>query len=222
MALVEALHREFPQITYDVTIKIEHLLKHGEHLPRLRDTGCLFVTSAVESVDDEILRRLHKGHTRADFLEVNRIFRELGMILQPTFVPFTPWTTLDGYVDLLRVLRENDLVENVAPIQLAIRLLIPAGSRLLEIEEVRRLVGPFDPSALVYPWRNPDPRVDALCENVEEIVAASEKSKLPRRTIFERIWEAAHEGAGVNEELPAQPVLPSRAAIPYLNEPWYC
>jgi hypothetical protein len=64
--------------------------------------------------------------------------------------------------------------------------------------------------------------VDALCENVEEIVAASEKSKLPRRTIFERIWEAAHEGAGVNEELPAQPVLPSRAAIPYLNEPWYC
>ena len=222
MMLVEALHREFPQFTYDVTIKIEHLLKHQEHLPKLRDTGCLFVTSAVESVDDEVLTRLDKGHTRADFLEVNRISRHLGLVLQPTFVPFTPWTTLDGYLDLLRVLRENDLIGNVAPIQLAIRLLIPAGSRLLELEEVKRLVTAFDPSGLVYPWRNPDPRVDRLSRQIEEIVAASEKRKLQRLEVFERIWKAAHESAGVDTEFAAQPVLASRAAIPYLNEPWYC
>ncbi len=221
-ALVEALDREFPLLTYDVTIKIEHLLEHKEHLPKLRDTGCLFVTSAVESVDDEVLRRLDKGHTRADFLEVNRIFRELGMVLQPTFVPFTPWTTLDGYLDLLRVLRENDLIENVAPIQLAIRLLIPAGSRLLELEEVRRLVDSFDPSALVYPWRNVDPRVDVLGKEIEALVASSEKLKRTRRTIFERIWKAAHEAAGVQAEFAAQPILASRPAIPYLTEPWYC
>ena len=222
MPLVEDLHREFPELTYDVTIKIEHLLKHKEHLRKLRDTGCLFVTSAVESVDDEVLHRLDKGHTRAGFLDVNRIFRELGMVLHPTFVPFTPWTTLDGYIDLLRVLRENDLIESVAPVQLAIRLLIPAGSRLLELEDVKRLVGPFDPSALVYPWRNPDSRVDALCEEIEEIVAAGEKLKLPRRAIFERIWKAAQEAAGVDTGFAAQRVLTSRAAIPYLNEPWYC
>jgi len=222
MRLVEALHCEFPQLTYDVTVKIEHLLKHKEHLPRLRDAGCLFVTSAVESVDDRVLRRLDKGHTRADFLEVNRLFRELGMVLQPTFVPFTPWTTLDGYFDLLRVLRENDLIENVAPIQLAIRLLIPAGSLLLELEEVRRLVCSFDPSALIYPWRNTDPRVDVLGEEIEALVASSEKLKRPRRTIFERIWEAAHEAAGVQAEFAGQPIFKSRAAIPYLNEPWYC
>jgi radical SAM superfamily enzyme YgiQ (UPF0313 family) len=222
MAIVQSLHQEFPQLTYDVTIKIEHLLRNKKHLSTLRDTGCLFVTSAVESVGDKVLRRLDKGHTRADFLQVNRIFRELEMVLHPTFVPFTPWTTLESYVDLLRVLRENGLIENVAPIQLAIRLLIPAGSRLLELEEVRRLVAPFDASALVYPWRNPDPRVDALCEELEEIVASSEKRKLPRRTIFERIWTAAHEAAGVEGESAAQPVLASRAAIPYLSEPWYC
>ncbi|HKW64498.1 MAG TPA: CUAEP/CCAEP-tail radical SAM protein [Candidatus Acidoferrum sp.] len=222
MALVEALHREFPQLSCDVTIKIEHLLKHKEHLPKLRDTGCLFVTSAVESVDDAVLRRLDKGHTRADFLEVNRIFRELDLVLQPTFVPFTPWTTFDGYFDLLRVLRENDLVENVAPIQLAIRLLIPAGSRLLELEEVRHLVGPFDPSALAYSWRNPDPRVDSFGEEIEAIVATCEKLKLSRRKIFERIWEAANEAVGVRADFSAQPPLVSRAAIPYLNEPWYC
>jgi len=221
-AIVEALHREFPWLTYDVTIKIEHLLKHQKHLPDLRDTGCLFVTSAVESVDDEVLRRLDKGHTRSDFLDVHRIFRELGLVLHPTFVPFTPWTTLESYLELLRVLSENDLIENVAPIQLAIRLLIPAGSRLLELEEVRDLVGAFDPSALVYPWQNSDPRVDALCKQIEEIVAASEKRKLSRQVIFERIWKAAHEVAGADTKFAAQPALVARATIPYLNEPWYC
>ncbi len=222
VAVVEELHQEFPAVTYDATIKVEHLLKHRRHLATLRDTGCLFVTSAVESVDDDVLRRLDKGHTRTDFLEVNRIFRELAMVLQPTFVPFTPWTTLESYLDLLRVLRESDLVENVAPIQLAIRLLIPAGSRLLELEGVRRLVGPFDPSALVYPWRNADPRVDALAEEIEATVATCEKLKLPRRAIFERIWRAAHEAAGVQTKFAAHPILAARATIPYLNEPWYC
>jgi radical SAM superfamily enzyme YgiQ (UPF0313 family) len=222
MELVEEFHRRFPALTYDVTIKIEHLLKQKQHLAALRDTGCLLVTSAVESVDDEVLRRLDKGHRRADFLDVYRIFGELGLVLHPTFVPFTPWTTLESYLDLLHVLCESDMVENVAPIQLAIRLLIPAGSRLLELEEVRNMVASFDASALVYPWKNPDPRVDALGEEIEEIVATSEKRKLPRQAIFERIWEAAHEAAGVKAEFAAQPVLASRAAIPYVNEPWYC
>ena len=222
VAVVEALHREFPKVTYDVTVKIEHLLKHRRHLATLHHTGCLFVTSAVESVDDDVLRRLDKGHTRADFLEVTRLFLESALVLQPTFVPFTPWTTLEGYLELLRVLRENDLVENVAPIQLAIRLLIPRGSRLLELDEIRDLVGPFDPSALAFPWRNPVPRVEALGEEVEQIVSSGEKRTLGRRAIFERIWKAARDAAGAQAEFTAQPVLMSRAAIPYLNEPWYC
>ncbi len=58
--------------------------------------------------------------------------------------------------NLLEVLREEELVENVAPIQLAIRLLIPAGSRLLELDEIRRGVGDFDEAALVYPWKHAD------------------------------------------------------------------
>jgi len=64
MELAESFHREFPVVTYDVTIKIEHLLKFEKHLPALRDTGCLFVISAVESVDDTVLGFLEKGHTR--------------------------------------------------------------------------------------------------------------------------------------------------------------
>jgi len=67
MPLVQALHKEFPSLTYDVTIKIEHLLQQAAHLSTLRDTGCVLITSAVEAVQDRILHLLDKGHTRQDF-----------------------------------------------------------------------------------------------------------------------------------------------------------
>jgi radical SAM superfamily enzyme YgiQ (UPF0313 family) len=221
MELADAFHMEFPAVTYDATIKIEHLLKYEEHLPALRDTGCLFVISAVESVDDAVLGFLDKGHTRADFLRVIRTFRELGMTLHPTFVPFTPWTTVDGYLDLLRVIEQQGVIENVAPIQLGIRLLIPEGSRMLELEEVRRLVGPFDPQSLAYPWKNADPRLDALSEIVQEIAAAAERQKESRPATFERIWKAAHAAAGLPAPL-INTLERSQGSIPFLSEPWYC
>jgi radical SAM superfamily enzyme YgiQ (UPF0313 family) len=219
LELIEAFHREFPAVTYDVTIKIEHLRKYEQHLAHLRDTGCLFVISAVESVDGATLEHLDKGHSRADFLQVARKFRELNITLHPTFVPFTPWTTLEGYLDLLHVLSAEELVENVAPIQLGIRLLIPEGSRLLELEEIRTSVSPFDAESLVYPWRNPDPRVDVLGETVQAIAADAERKKQSRSQAFSRIWHAAHQAAGV-----PVPPLSSTASrpVPFLSEPWYC
>jgi hypothetical protein len=221
LELVAAFHREFPAVTYDVTIKIEHLLKYEQHLSTLRDTGCLFVISAVESVDDAVLGFLEKGHTREDFLRVVKTFRELGMTLHPTFVPFTPWTTMDGYLDLLRVIEQQGVIENVAPIQLGIRLLIPEGSRMLELEDVRRMIGPFDPQSLAYPWKNPEPRVDALSEAVQEIAAEAEQQKESRAATFERIWNAAHVAAGKSAPRISMAATP-RVAVPFLSEPWYC
>ncbi|MDQ1406488.1 MAG: hypothetical protein QOG55_2117, partial [Acidobacteriaceae bacterium] len=218
--LVEQFHHEFPNVTYDVTIKIEHLRKYQEHLPKLKETGCLFVISAVESVNDIFLAALEKGHTRADFLQVAATFRALDLTLHPTFVPFSPWTTVENYLDLLRVLYEEQLTENVAPIQLGIRLLIPAGSRMLELEEIRRAIGPFDPQSLVYPWRHSDPRVDALSEAVQEIAAAADRDKLSRTKAFERIWIAAHRAAGIAP--PALSRTQTAQAVPFLSEPWYC
>jgi len=220
MELAEAFHREFPAVTYDVTIKIEHLLKYEKQLPALRDTGCLFVTSAVESVDDAVLKFLDKGHTREDFLRVVKTFRGLGMTLHPTFVPFTPWTTVHGYLDLLRVIEQQGVIENVAPIQLGIRLLIPEGSRMLELEEVHGLVGSFDPQSLAYPWKNADPRLDTLSETIQEIAAAAERQKESRPATFDRIWKAAHAAAGW--PAPQIKISPSQARVPFLSEPWYC
>src|SRR3984957_11144705 len=219
LGLMEEFHREFPDVTYDVTIKIEHLKKYEQVLSALRDTGCLFVISAVEAVDDGILERLDKGHTREDFVYVARKFRELGMTLHPTFVAFTPWTTIEGYLDLLRVIVAEELVENVAPVQLGIRLLIPEGSRLLELEETRAAVGAFDAESLVYPWMNLDARGDRLSEAVQAIAADADAKKMSRAQAFGRIWEAAHAAAGV--EAP-ELKLGAGGAVPFLSEPWYC
>jgi len=176
--IVERLAVEFPGITYDVTIKIEHILKHASMLSLLASTGCLFITSAVESIDEAVLRHLRKGHTRADFVTAVRLCRESGIALSPTFVPFTPWTTLDGYDDLLRTLDALGLTEQVAPIQLAIRLLITNGSPLLELPDIQAVITGFDPSSLTWPWRHPDARVDALQQSVMRSVMA--KSEVPR------------------------------------------
>jgi radical SAM superfamily enzyme YgiQ (UPF0313 family) len=222
LAIVQAVQREFPQLSYDVTIKIEHLLRHAGSLRQLRDTGCLFVTSAVESIDDAILARLAKGHTRADFLAVVALFRELGLILQPTFVPFTPWTSLSGYRDLLALVAEEDLVGNVAPIQLGIRLLIPAGSRLLELDDLRNAIGPFDSSGLAYPWKHADARMDTLSVRVQELANAGDRLKLSRTDTFVRIWRAAGELAGENRAPGDAVPKPSLRTIPHFTEPWYC
>jgi hypothetical protein len=218
LRIVEALHTAHPTLTYDVTIKVEHLLGHRELLPRLRDTGCLFVTSAIESLDDRVLTLLDKGHTRRDFFEAVALCRAGGLTIVPTFVAFHPWLSLEGYCDLLDVLADLDLVPHVAPIQLAIRLLIPKGSRLLELEEVRRLVGAFDERTLTYRWSHPDPRVDRLHEEVASRVGARLTSD--RNALFDEIRAFAYQRAGLGRPAP-RPVR-DRATIPYLNEPWYC
>lgn len=217
MRIVEQLHDEFPSVTYDATIKIEHILKHRDLLRPLRDNGCLFITTAVESLDDEVLRKLEKNHTRRDFLEAVELSRSAGVGLQPTFLAFTPWTTLAGYRELLRVIRDLDLIESVSSVQLALRLLITSNSRLLELPEIRVIAQPFDKQLLVHPWKHQDPSVDALAARVFRLVARLEKQNLNRTAIFSAIWNEA-----VDEPLPENFNLLPRTVVPYLEEPWYC
>ncbi|MFN2447497.1 MAG: CUAEP/CCAEP-tail radical SAM (seleno)protein [Vicinamibacterales bacterium] len=217
--LVEALHAEWPGVTYDATIKVEHLLAHRGLLGTLVSTGCLFVTTAVESLDDAVLAKLEKGHSRADVIDALRLSKEAGLALAPTFVAFTPWTSLASYLDMLDTVEALDLVDHVAPVQWSIRLLITEGSRLLELEDIRRRVSAFDPVTLAHSWTHLDPRIDALQQRVMTTVGVH--LGRPRRESFAAVRALASDAAGAVPRTEQRDRL-ARAAIPYLNEPWYC
>ena len=222
LALVRALHEEFPQLTYDVVIKVEHMVKHRDLLAVLRDTGCILLTSAVESVDERILDYFDKQHTRDDFDAAVQSLAELGIGLNPTFVAFTPWTTLENYLYFLTEIDELALVPNVTPVQYGIRLLIPEGSKLLELPEVAGMVQPFDPGSLVYPWEHADPAVDALQREVLGLAARAVAEQMPREEFFGELWGVATRAAGQPGRPRAGAKRPPGAPVPQLSEPWYC
>ncbi len=220
LKVADALHARFPDVSWDATIKVEHLLNHAELLPRLKACGLLFVVTAVESVDDAILDRLAKGHTHAGFETALANCRTLGIDLAPTFVPFTPWTTLAGYRELLTTLLRLKLVEAVPPIQLAIRLLVPQGSYLLHLPDFAAQVGAFDDAMLGYPWQADDARVDVLQAEIMAWVMDAEKAGLPRAEVFAGIWTRTH--AALGDIAPSLDPAQFGAVIPHHSEPWYC
>jgi hypothetical protein len=161
-----------------------------------------------------VLSLLDKGHTRQDFFEVATLLREAGLSLQPTFIAFLPWTTMEGYGALLRALADLELVENTAPVQLALRLLVTQNSRLLDLPDIQAVTGPFDEKALVYPWKHRDRDVDTLGNLVFQLVSRRQDENKTRAEIFDEIWELVLRS-------PA-PVLSQQAPVPHLDEPWYC
>ena len=223
MAIAHGIHERHPDVSWDVTIKVEHLLRYRDRLPALAECGCLFVTSAVESMDDRVLELLDKGHTLEDFTIAVRLCRDAGLVLNPTFVAFHPWITPKGYLELLARIAQLDLVDHVASVQLALRLLVPRGSKLLELPEVRERVGPFDDEALLHPWAHPDSRVDELQRSVQRVVEEGATAGTGRREIFARVRDLA---ASVAEQSDLPPLEQSwrsaRVSVPYLTEPWYC
>ncbi len=220
LRIVRALHDEFPALSFDATIKIEHIVKYPDEIRILAASGCLFILSAVESVDDEILELLDKGHTRADLLGALDIMRDAGIDLAPTFVAFTPWTTLQRYRTLLHDIAALGLIDAVAPVQLSIRLLIPAGSHILHIDGIRDCVGDFDPQILGHAWQHPDPRVDALQQQLQALVMQAEAAGQSRNEIFQAVWQLAWQADDSTAPPLAMPA--TERPIPRLSENWYC
>jgi radical SAM superfamily enzyme YgiQ (UPF0313 family) len=213
--VVKALHERHPALTYDATIKVEHLLRHSRLLPLLASTGCLLITTAVESLDDQVLGYLQKGHTRADFLTAVGSCREADITLNPTFVAFHPWTTLASVLDIIATLEDLGLVGSVAPIQLTTRLLVPEGSLLLGLPELAGAFGTFDAERLVYPWVHRDPAVDALHASFESLVAEAARNGWDRYQTFDRLHELAGGTPRPRSQVEGSPV-------PQFLEPWFC
>src|SRR5258706_4266761 len=166
LRITRALHAEYNEVTFDATIKIEHLLKHRHVLPELRDLGCVFIVSAVESINDSVLHHLDQGHTAAHVSAAFYLMAEVGIPLRPSLMPFSPWETLDSYIALLKFFEERRLIEHVDPLHFSIPLLMPPGSALLDSVEDKAWLGESDPAAYSYSWQHPDGRMDVLQREV--------------------------------------------------------
>ncbi len=217
------LHRAFPGITFDMTAKIQHIVEYADRMPRLKDLGCLFIQTAAESINDTILDHLKKEHTRADLETALEITRAAGISLRLSLVAFTPWTTLEDYLELIRFVEERELMDLIDPVQFSIRLLLPPGSSLLKSPAIRPYLGRLNPETFSYEWKGPDPRMDRLEGNVRRIVeGAAAVSEDPWET-FSKIKTAALS-LQAGAEIPAAPPLsrPRGPRAPRLTESWFC
>ncbi|HEX9135073.1 MAG TPA: CUAEP/CCAEP-tail radical SAM protein [Ktedonobacteraceae bacterium] len=223
MRITRALHSEFPKVTFDATIKIEHLLKHRHLLPELRELGCAFIVSAVESINDEVLLYLDKGHTGAQVAEVFDLMAHVGIALRPSLMPFSPWETLESYIALLTFFEERKLIEHVDPVHFSIRLLIPPGSAVLDIPGAKKLLGELDAPAYTYRWTHPDPRMDDLHRGVSQLV---EKAQSIQADPIETFFHIKALALAANEQdicvSCAVKGYGTRKVLPHLTESWFC
>jgi radical SAM superfamily enzyme YgiQ (UPF0313 family) len=221
--LARALHAEFPALTFDFTAKIEHLLRHRAYLREFAALGCVFIVSAAESLSDDVLGHLAKGHSRADVGAALHAAQDAGIALRPTWVAFTPWTTLPDYRLMLDFIEAEDLIDQVEPVQYSLRLLVPPGSLLLESPAMRPHLGALEQETFSYRWSHPDPRMDQLQGAVTAVVTDAALRGEDAPVTFDRVRALADEVAGGPGHSPAAlRFAPGRSRPPRLTEPWFC
>ncbi|MCY4567597.1 MAG: CUAEP/CCAEP-tail radical SAM protein, partial [Candidatus Poribacteria bacterium] len=219
LRILRAMHEAFPSLTFDFTTKIEHILKNREHFSEFAQLGCRFVISAVETLNEQILTILEKHHTRADVAEAIDIVHGTGIALRPTWVPFTPWTTLDDYLELFQFIDMRGLVYHVDPVQYAVRLLIPPSSYLLNHSETKKLSLTLDEAAFSYTWAHPDVRMDELHKTVNALVESDARAGVDALETFYRIWTLAADMQGRS---PPTQKRDAHLPAPRLTEAWFC
>jgi len=219
LAIARAMHAELPSMTFDFTAKVEHILERAGMFPELNRLGCVFMVSAVESLSDTVLANLEKGHTRADVARALQIVRAAGIAFRPTWVPFTPWTTLEDYLEVFDFVEEEGLIDQVDPVQFTLRLLVPPGSSLLTRQAIRPHLGALDQAAFIHRWTHPDARMDVLQREASRLVEAAANAD-PAATFY-RLKALAGATAG-RSEAPVPTLAPDRRRPPRLTEAWFC
>ena len=223
LRITRALHNEFPAVTFDATIKIEHLLKHRHLLPELKANGCAFVVSAVESLNENVLRHLDKGHTSADVAAAFAIDGTGRYCITSITHAVFPWETLDSYIALLTFFEEHHLIEHVDPVHFSIRLLVPPGSALLDSPDSQHWLDELDANAFTYRWHHPDPRMDILQRNVALIAEQAEGTKANPIATFFAIKALALATRGETFALTgAIASYGTHNALPHLTKSWFC
>jgi len=232
LRVAQGLHASFPALSFDCTTKVEHILGHEELWPALAKSGCLFVVSAFESVDDTSLRILDKGHTAADESAAVGLLRRHGIEIRPSWLPFAPWTEASELVAMTDFVLAHDLVGNVDPVQYTIRLLLPEGSLLLSAPQVKDRLEHYEAERLSWTWTAFDPGLDELQAELANLVESSASAPCPKGVeedfaeVQERILAYATKAAGATSRrsrpVPGSLSVGPPGPRPRLNEPWFC
>jgi radical SAM superfamily enzyme YgiQ (UPF0313 family) len=191
MEIVRELHAAFTHLTFDATIKVEHIVKYPMLFPRLAQAGCLFVVSAFESASDVILGKLMKGHTYKDMEAAITILRSCSIEPRVSLVPFTPWTTPDDIIDLLDMAAVFDLIPNIDTVQWSIRLLVPPGSLLLGTPANSDVFGTLDAEHLSHTWQSAYPVLDDLQMELDNLASKAALQGIDATSAYTLIRERA-------------------------------
>lgn len=217
MDLLRGAHADHPELTFDVTVKVEHILLHEGLWPEVARLGVLFVISAFETTDDATLEILAKDHTAADMARAVRILRDSGIHVRPTWLPFFPWTRPGDLVDISRFLDHQALWPATDPVQLAIKLLVPRGSLLESHPAMTPHLTRYEPDSLTWSWYFEDQETAALHRDLEWIAANASDCDAEARDTLATMRERIAIAGGV-EIGP----MGSWTSVPRLSESWFC
>jgi hypothetical protein len=215
--LLREAHANHPGLTFDVTVKVEHILAHLSMWREMATLGVLFVVSAFESTDRRTLEILDKSHTVADMAEAVTVLRSAGIHVRPTWLPFLPWTTPGDLADIVSFIDHHELWSATDPVQLAIKLLIPRGSLLETHPAVTPHLSDYLPESLTWAWEFQHAEAKTLHADLDAIAADGSDCDAEARDTLSLIRERVARSAGVS-----YPTMPESAPTPRLTESWFC
>jgi hypothetical protein len=215
--LLREAHSAHPDLTFDVTVKVEHILAHESLWPEMASLGVLLVVSAFESTDDATLEILDKNHTAVDMARAVTVLRSADIHIRPTWLPFVPWTKLQDLVDLVGFLDQNRLWSATDPVQLAIKLLIPEGSLLETHPAIVPHLSSYEPQSLTWSWVFEHPETGRLHKTLDAVAAEGSDCGAEAAETLSMMRERIGDIAGARI-----PAMPDSAPTPRLSESWFC
>ena len=170
LKILESLNEKFPSITYDSTIKVEHIIKYKKYFKELSSLNMVFVISAFETTNDLVLSILEKNHTSHDLNNSIEISQDFGIDIRPTWMPFSPWTELKDLSNIVKLIEKYELRETVDPIQLTIKLLIPKHSLIIKKPEINKYLGNYEKNSLSFKWKYENNDVEKLQSSLFDFI----------------------------------------------------
>ena len=217
LKILQLLNEKHPSITYDSTIKVEHILKYPDYFQELKNLNMLFVISAFETTNDHVLNILQKNHSSNDLNKAVELSLENNIDIRPTWMPFSPWTEQNDLISIIKLIENYKLRETVDPIQLTIKLLIPKNSLILKRPEMEENLLNYDPASFSYAWKYKFPNIDNIQNELFTYVLQHESEN--EYTQYLGLVDILESHTG---ETLLNPEKYNQRIVPKLSETWFC